>query len=53
VRGSRREFIPLRAATEGAYHGHDGLEAFIADMLETFELHVELCDVGARPEAAE
>jgi ketosteroid isomerase-like protein len=31
------EFLPLRAATEGAYRGLAGLERFIADTLEVFE----------------
>ena len=31
-------FEPLRAATEGAYVGHDGIRRFWADTEETFEL---------------
>ena len=31
------EWIPLRAATEGAYRGHEGVERFIDDTLESFE----------------
>jgi ketosteroid isomerase-like protein len=45
------EFVPLRAATEGAYHGHAGIEAFMADTLETFEkfeFHTEQEDLGDR-----
>jgi limonene-1,2-epoxide hydrolase len=45
------EFIPLRAATEGAFHGHRGVEEFVADTLEnfvTFEPHYELRDLGAQ-----
>jgi len=43
------EFIPLRAETEGVFHGRDGVQEFIADTLEsfeTFELHYELRDLG-------
>jgi len=39
------EFIPLRAKTEGAYYGHDGLRRFADDndeSFETFEPHLEL-----------
>jgi ketosteroid isomerase-like protein len=45
------EWIPLRAATEGAYRGHQGFEKFIADTdenFETFEPHFELREVGER-----
>jgi ketosteroid isomerase-like protein len=45
------EFIPLRAATEGAYRGHQGVEGFYADTLENFESfepHYELRDLGER-----
>jgi ketosteroid isomerase-like protein len=31
------DWVPLRAATEGAYHGHEGFEQFVADTNETFE----------------
>jgi ketosteroid isomerase-like protein len=43
------EWIPLRAATEGAYHGHEGYERFVADTnenFETFEPQFELRDLG-------
>jgi ketosteroid isomerase-like protein len=43
------EWIPRRAATEGAYHGHEGFERFFADTNESFELfemHFELRDLG-------
>jgi ketosteroid isomerase-like protein len=43
------EWIPLRAATEGAYHGHEGYEKFVADTSENFEVfepRLELRDVG-------
>jgi ketosteroid isomerase-like protein len=43
------EWVPLRAATEGAYRGHDGYEKFVADTnesFETFEPHFELRDLG-------
>ena len=39
------EWIPLRAKTEGAYHGHAGVERFMTDTeesFETFEPHFEL-----------
>ena len=42
-------FLPIRAATEGAYTGIEGMERFAADTEETFdkfELHCELLDVG-------
>ena len=45
------EFIPLRAATEGAYRGHEGFEKFLADTLENFESfqpHYELSELGER-----
>lgn len=45
------EFVPLRAATEGAYRGLGGLETFVADTLEVFEkfeMHYELADLGER-----
>ncbi len=45
------EWIPLRAATEGTYHGHDGVERFRADTLATFErfeLDFDLRDLGDR-----
>jgi ketosteroid isomerase-like protein len=43
------EWIPHRAATEGAYRGHSGYEEFIADTdetFETFEPNIELEDLG-------
>ncbi len=45
------EFLPLRAATEGAYHGIAGIERFVADTeatFEKFEPHVEYLDLGER-----
>jgi ketosteroid isomerase-like protein len=45
------EFIPLRSATEGAYHGLAGIERFVADTLEVFdkfEWHYEFADLGER-----
>jgi limonene-1,2-epoxide hydrolase len=45
------EFLPLRAATEGAYRGLAGFESFIADTLEVFEkfeMHYEFADLGER-----
>src|SRR3954447_51544 len=43
------EWIPLRAKTEGAYHGHEGFERFVADTFENFEIfepQFELWDLG-------
>ena len=43
------EYLPRRAATEGAYRGLAGLESFIADTLEVFEkfeLHTKFADLG-------
>lgn len=45
------EWIPLRAATEGAYLGHDGFERFMADTVQTFERfdpRFELEDLGTQ-----
>jgi limonene-1,2-epoxide hydrolase len=45
------EFLPLRAATEGAYHGLEGFKSFVADTLEVFEkfeMHYEFADLGER-----
>jgi ketosteroid isomerase-like protein len=45
------EFLPRRAATEGAYRGLAGFESFIADTLEVFEkfeMHSEFADLGER-----
>jgi ketosteroid isomerase-like protein len=45
------EFIPRRAAMEGAYRGLAGFERFIADNLEVFEkfeLRYEYADLGER-----
>jgi ketosteroid isomerase-like protein len=32
------DFVPLRAATEGVFHGHTGIERFIADNRVNFDL---------------
>jgi|SRR5690242_19264815 len=44
------EFLPLRAATEGPYHGIAGIERFLADTeqtFETFQVHpAEMLDLG-------
>jgi hypothetical protein len=43
------EFLALRSATEGAYHGISGIERFVADTDETFEKfepHYEFLDLG-------
>ena len=43
------EFLPLRAATEGAYHGIAGFESFVTDTLEVFEkfeMRCEFADLG-------
>jgi SnoaL-like domain len=45
------EFLPLRAATEGAYHGIAGIERFIADneaVFEKFEPNQEFLDLDER-----
>jgi limonene-1,2-epoxide hydrolase len=45
------EYLPRRAATEGAYRGLAGLQSFVADTLEVFErfeLHYEFADLGER-----
>jgi limonene-1,2-epoxide hydrolase len=45
------EFLPLRAATEGAYHGLAGFQSFVADTLEVFEkfeMHYKFADLGER-----
>ena len=45
------EFLPLRAATEGAYHGIAGIESFIADneaVFEKYEPHYEFLDLDER-----
>jgi limonene-1,2-epoxide hydrolase len=45
------EFLPLRAATEGAYHGLAGFQTFVADTLEVFEkfeMHYKFADLGER-----
>jgi limonene-1,2-epoxide hydrolase len=45
------EFLPLRSATEGAYHGLSGIEAFVADTSEVFdkfEMNFEFTDLGER-----
>ena len=45
------EWLPLRAATEGAYRGIAGIERFIADTEETFdkfELRQELLALGEK-----
>jgi ketosteroid isomerase-like protein len=43
------EWVPLRAATEGTYHGHEGYERFVADTNDNFEIfepHFELRELG-------
>jgi len=45
------EFLPLRAATEGAYHGLPGIEAWIADtsdVFDKFEMNFEFTELGER-----
>src|SRR5271167_1205259 len=45
------EWLPLRAATEGAFHGIPGMEKFFADteeVFEKFDMHYELLDLGER-----
>jgi ketosteroid isomerase-like protein len=49
------EWIAQLAAVEGAYHGHEGFETFMADIREAwerFQLHVELHDLGDRVRVA-
>lgn len=45
-------FEPLRAATEGAFAGRDGLKRFLRDTAETFELfrvdYTDIRDLGDR-----
>jgi ketosteroid isomerase-like protein len=46
---SEVEWIPLRAATEGSYRGHEGFTRFVADTNESFEVfepQFELRDLG-------
>ena len=43
------EFVPLRAATEGGYHGLSGIDRFIEDTREVFdkfEMHYQYEDLG-------
>jgi ketosteroid isomerase-like protein len=44
------EFFALRSATEGPYHGHEGVRRFFADNRESFELfqpeYDEIRDLG-------
>jgi limonene-1,2-epoxide hydrolase len=45
------KFLPLSAATEGAYQGIAGIERFIADneaVFEEFETHYEYLDLDER-----
>jgi ketosteroid isomerase-like protein len=47
------EFVPLRAKTEGVFHGHDGVRRFWKDTLESFEVFqsgelFEVHDLGDR-----
>jgi hypothetical protein len=45
------EYLPLRSATEGAYHGLAGIERFNADteeVFEKFEPRCEFLDLGER-----
>jgi ketosteroid isomerase-like protein len=45
------EWIPHRAATEGAYHGHEGWEQFVADTWENFDVfepRFDLRDLGGQ-----
>lgn len=44
------EFIPQRAAVEGAYRGHEGMRRWLADTAESYDLYQitndEIRDVG-------
>ena len=46
------EWVPLRAATEGAFHGRDGLRDFLRDTEETFDSvapeYTDVRDLGDR-----
>jgi ketosteroid isomerase-like protein len=45
------EFLPLRAATEGAYRGLAGIKKFVADteqVFEKFDFRYDLLDLGER-----
>jgi ketosteroid isomerase-like protein len=46
------EFIPRRAAVQGAYHGHKGIRDFFADTFQNFDLfevsNEEIQDLGDR-----
>ena len=45
------EFLPLRAATEGGYHGLSGIESFVSDtfdFFDKFEVNYEFTDLGER-----
>jgi ketosteroid isomerase-like protein len=42
------EFIPLRAGTEGAFHGPEGLRRFVEDTEESFDVfEISLDDIRA------
>jgi hypothetical protein len=45
------EFVPLRAATEGGYHGRLGIDRFVEETREVFdkfETHYQYEDLGDR-----
>ena len=46
------EFIPRRAAVQGAYHGHKGMRDFFADTFDNFDIfqvsNDEVRDLGDR-----
>jgi ketosteroid isomerase-like protein len=46
------EFEPHRAATEGTFHGHDGIREFLEDTRESFDLfeldYEDVRDLGDR-----
>jgi hypothetical protein len=45
------EFLPLRAATEGAYRGRAGIENFVRDtreIFDKFEMRYQFEDLGER-----
>ena len=45
------EFLPLRAATEGAYRGLAGIKKFVADtqqVFEEFDFRYDLLELGER-----
>jgi ketosteroid isomerase-like protein len=40
------EWVPRRAKTEGAYHGHEGFERFVTDTFDNFEIFEPQFELG-------